>query len=445
MGNRDARDREDVPPLRTRALTRSTDDEPHDSLARKLPRADDVIADKYTIDECLGQGGMGAVFSATHRVTGKRVAIKWMLPSTKEQAHKRFAREAQVAGRIDHPNVVDVYDIGMHDNCSYLVMALLRGESLRKRLTYGPLGVAACISLLLPALRGVSAVHRAGVIHRDLKPDNIFLCEVTGAQQPEAKVLDFGISAIVSASIEDSRLTGVGMFLGTPAYMSPEQLRDPSSVDIRSDVYAFGVILYECLAGVQPFRAETYSALVIAIANDQPKHPSALRPEIPSELGDIVMRALAKPCDDRWPDIESLMAALAPFAREPEARAMRRFSLARFAALGLGLMVLIGLAYVSNRWLARSSAVPSEAMVRPAPRVVPVAAPPEAEPPALTPETSNTTASHTVPGPTVNPAPVQRKARSARPSPAVPRTAPTDTDPTRGVGVGSGRISLDEL
>jgi serine/threonine-protein kinase len=154
--------------------------------------------------------------------------------------------------------VVDVYDIGQQgDGGLYLVMQLLRGESLRAHVARGLGTVAETVDLLLPAMRGVAAVHAAGVIHRDLKPDNIFLCEPRAGKVPEAKVLDFGISAVAASEMNDATLTRDGALLGTPAYMSPEQLHDSRQVDARTDVYAFGVILYEALTGTQPFGADS--------------------------------------------------------------------------------------------------------------------------------------------------------------------------------------------
>jgi eukaryotic-like serine/threonine-protein kinase len=292
-----------------------------------LPRAGDIVGEKYRIEEQLGRGGMGVVFRATHLISDKPVAIKWMLRSSSdEHARRRFVREARVAGRIDHPNVVDVYDIGQQGEQAYLVMELLRGEALRERLLRGRLGIAEAVDLLLPAMHGVSAVHQAGVVHRDLKPDNIFMCEGRQAAQREAKVLDFGISAMAACDANDPTLTWQGAVLGTPAYMSPEQLHDSGDIDARTDVYSFGVILYEALTGALPFAAESHNGLVLAIANSEPKAPTELRPDLPSELGRIVLRALAKQREDRYPNIESLIEALLPYASQQEGESGERIS-----------------------------------------------------------------------------------------------------------------------
>jgi serine/threonine protein kinase len=257
---------------------------------------------------------MGVVFRATHLVSQKAVALKWMLRSTTDAtAHRRLLREALAAGRIDHPNVVDVYDVGEEGACAYLVMALLHGEALRARLERGRLGSREAIDLLLPALRGVSAAHRAGVIHRDLKPDNIFLCTDPDGSAREAKVLDFGVSAVLAPSALDPTLTDGATILGTPAYMSPEQLASAEDTDERTDVYAFGVILYEALTGQLPFVADSYFALMLAVAHDRPTPPSELCPDIPNELERVILQALSKGRQDRPESVELLHDLLAPF------------------------------------------------------------------------------------------------------------------------------------
>jgi serine/threonine protein kinase len=310
--------------------TGADDDSALDSMLRKiarvsqmsanppLPRLGQVIGGKYRIEERLGRGGMGVVFRATHLVSQKAVALKWMLRSTTDAtAHRRLLREALAAGRIDHPNVVDVYDVGEEGACAYLVMALLHGEALRARLERGRLSSSEAIDLLLPALKGVSAAHRAGVIHRDLKPDNIFLCTDPGGSAREAKVLDFGVSAVLAPSALDPTLTDGATILGTPAYMSPEQLASAQDTDERTDVYAFGVILYEALTGQLPFVADSYSALVLAVAHQQPRPPSELCPDIPRELARLILQALSKRRQDRPESVDTLHDLLAPFGSAP--------------------------------------------------------------------------------------------------------------------------------
>ena len=283
--------------------------------AARLPRPGDLVGGKYRIEDLIGRGGMGVVFRARHVVSERQVALKWMLrPASDEQARRRFEREARAAGRIDHPNVVSLFDIGEDGECSYLVMEFLSGESLRVRLGYGPLQPPHAVDLLLPAMRGVAAAHRAGVIHRDLKPDNIFLCRGHEGASGAVKVLDFGVSSITSLEAADSTLTQEGTLLGSLPYMSTEQFNSPHEVDVRADVYSFGVILYELLSGELPFRAPSHSALIVAIATTSPKPLAQAAPNVPPELEHVILRAMARERDRRYADMPSLIEALLPFA-----------------------------------------------------------------------------------------------------------------------------------
>ncbi len=301
----------------------------------ELPRAGSLLENKYQVEEKLGEGGMGAVFRACNVETGKQVAIKWLLGQS-PQAGLRFSREARVTARIDHPNVVNVFDSGSHQGGRYLVMELLRGESLGTRIRRERVPADELVEIMIPVLRGLAAAHRAGVIHRDLKPDNVFLCVGTDGATYEPKVLDFGISKLRSAravsrsgsespastsrsrtecASTEEHLTGQGTGLGTVAYMSPEQLVDALNVDERTDIYAAGVMMYEALTGCLPFRAEGYNALVLAIAGQRPLPISALVSDVPRALERIVMRAMAKEPRDRQPDAQTLIDELEGFRR----------------------------------------------------------------------------------------------------------------------------------
>jgi serine/threonine-protein kinase len=265
-------------------------------LDKNLPKKGDVVAGKYQIDRLLGSGGMGAVYQVTHRVTGKAFAIKWLLPrlSAETDAVQRFIREAQVAGRVDHPNIVEVYDVGQEGDTFYMVMELLHGESLAQRLTSkARLSPAEICQILIPVARGLEAAHRAGVIHRDLKPDNIFLCRnEDGSDLP--KLLDFGISKVSEATGEiSSGITRQGAIMGTPYYMAPEQMRG-HGVDARTDVYALGVIMYQALSGELPFTGETFADLLLKIVSTEPKPLAALAPDTPKALIEVVERALSR-------------------------------------------------------------------------------------------------------------------------------------------------------
>ena len=284
--------------------------------ALKAPSAGHVVGGKYRIDGLIGQGGMGVVYSATHLVSDKRVAIKWMLPApgASEELAERFVREARATARIDHPNVVDIYDVGVEEGSMFLVMERLHGESLAQRLDSGALEPTEAVALLMPALRAVSAAHAQGVIHRDLKPDNIFLCVGPDGEPREPKVLDFGISKIAAGERHDFSLTQSGTIMGTPLYMSPEQVRGLRDVDARGDVYAFGVILYEMLTGAFPFDAETYNELIVKIATEDPTPITTLLPDLDLALVEVIGRAMARSRDARYASVAELAAALEPFA-----------------------------------------------------------------------------------------------------------------------------------
>jgi eukaryotic-like serine/threonine-protein kinase len=227
---------------------------------------------------------------------------------------------------VRHPNVVDVYDVGEHDGSLFLVMELLEGDTLQARLEErGALDPHTALAWLLPALRGVEAAHRSRVIHRDLKPSNIVLCRDPGASGVTPRVLDFGISKIVSTTGHgELSLTRTGAVLGTPHYMAPEQLAG-GRIDVRVDVYALGVILYQCLTGRLPFHDPNYNALVLQIANATPASVAALAPRVPGALSAVVMRAMAREPEARFQSVAALIAALLPFSAEAgPVRARRR-------------------------------------------------------------------------------------------------------------------------
>jgi eukaryotic-like serine/threonine-protein kinase len=281
-----------------------------------LPLPGEIVADKYRIERTLGMGGMGAVFEVTHCVTHKRFAIKWLLAAAteSEEAAKRFIREAQIAGRIKHPNVVEVYDIYQQPSGVFLVMELLEGESLDARLARQTrLGVSEAVRIALGSMEGVAAAHAAGVVHRDIKPANIFLCRGRGGEvQP--KVVDFGVSRLSSLpGFSDLTTTRSGTVFGTPHYMAPEQMR-AEPVDGRTDVYALGITLYQVLAGSRPYDAATYPELVLKIAAGAAVPLAARLPDLPEGLAAIVSRAMDPEPSARFPSVEAFMRALEPYA-----------------------------------------------------------------------------------------------------------------------------------
>jgi len=283
------------------------------------PAIGELIGEKYRLSAILGRGGMSVVYRATHELTGKTVAIKFLLPEQARASHgasERFLREAQAAGRVNHANVVDVYDVGTHLSGLYLVMEFLHGEPLSDLVGHGPMDVVDAVRILLPTMRGIAAAHARGVIHRDLKPENIFLCADADGSAREPKVLDFGISKLLSDEPQSLSLTMPGGLVGTPYYMPPEQIRGSSDVDARADIYALGVILYEMLTGHPPFDAETYSALMVKIATETPVPVERAAPPgvVSGGLGDVVRKAMARSPDQRFPTVAALAVALEPFS-----------------------------------------------------------------------------------------------------------------------------------
>jgi serine/threonine-protein kinase len=256
---------------------------------------------------------MGLVFEAEHLRLRQSVAIKFLRPEVlaMPDAIERFEREARASCRIRGPHVVHVLDVDT-DECGrpFMVMELLRGRDLEAELrARGALPVCEAVDWVLQACAAVTEAHQAGIVHRDLKPSNLFLAEEFGARV--VKVLDFGISKIQVDS--EPAVTGVAVTMGTPLYMSPEQVRSSRDVDGRTDLWSLGVILYELIAGAPPFSGTTTAAIAAIVADATPGLRESF-PHVPPELEKVVMTALAKSADDRFPTAEALAAALMPFA-----------------------------------------------------------------------------------------------------------------------------------
>jgi serine/threonine protein kinase len=277
------------------------------------PNLGDVIAEKYRLDRVLGEGGMSMVFAAANVLTGKPVAIKWLQPEVvgDEEQSQRLLREAQATSNIDHPNVVNVFDVGRHEGALFLVMELLHGEPLSELLMRGPQDPVEFVRLMMPVLRGVHAAHRNGVVHRDLKPDNIFMCRGAEGEAREPKVLDFGISKLTGDLLEPGEeLTREGTVFGTPQYMAPEQMRDARIADARSDVYALGVIFYRAFSNEYPYDADTLTALAIRIVEGNAPPLHELCPKLDRGLSELVMRALSLDPEQRFQTVAELGTAL---------------------------------------------------------------------------------------------------------------------------------------
>ncbi len=278
-----------------------------------------LVGGKYQLARLLGEGGMGAVYEARHTEVHRNVALKLLHA---EFAHSqemlmRFQREARATGEIGHDNIIQIFDFGLDERtgAAFLVMEKLKGRHIADAIrAKGRFQVEETVDVMLQVLSALNASHELGIVHRDLKPENIFLTEVAG-RQDWVKILDFGIAKFRNPG-DGHKLTQTGQMMGTPCYMAPEQMKGDPDLDHRVDVYSCGVILYEMLTGKLPFDAPNMPALVFAILNDQPPHPSDRNPEIPRPLGDVVMKAMSRDPAERFQTSSDLASAVAPFGRQ---------------------------------------------------------------------------------------------------------------------------------
>jgi eukaryotic-like serine/threonine-protein kinase len=271
-----------------------------------------VLAGKFRVVKPLGQGGMGAVYVVEHVITRHERALKILHPemAANREVVERFLREASAAGHIGSEHIVETFDAGtLETGAPYIVMELLKGETLSDRLLRGDLGLDELSEIFRQACAGVQAAHDAGIVHRDLKPENLFVAERDG--RPFVKILDFGISKFDPTRSGELSVTREGAALGTPYYMSPEQILGSRAVDHRTDVYALGVVLYECLTRKRPFEAETLPMLTVRIHEGHYVPVSALRPGLPSAVDAVIQRALARQPEERFQGVSDLAAAFA--------------------------------------------------------------------------------------------------------------------------------------
>lgn len=301
--------------------------------SRRLP-VGTTLGGRYRLDRLIATGGMGIVYEAWDLGMQRRVALKVLDERSDKDSKRarRFQREVQVTGGIAHANVVTIYDAGRdEEGFRFMAMELLPGPTLAAHLEatpQPPLAFAAAVAGHV--LDGLSAAHALGVVHRDIKPDNLVLCGTADA--PSVKLIDFGVSKFDDhwGSMTD------GLVLGTPLYLSPEQIQG-AVVDARSDIWAVGVVLYEMLTGQTPFAAGTVLGTLTAISSRDPKPPSELRPDVPPALDAVAMRALSRSADERFESADemslALEAALAPPPRRTWARRWHGKGTALFASL----------------------------------------------------------------------------------------------------------------
>ena len=276
----------------------------------RLPEivAGELVAGKYRVERVLGRGGMGLVVAAHHEQLDQHVALKFLLPEVlgNEEIVQRFVREARAAVKIHSEHVARVFDVGKHGDMPFMVMEYLEGSDIAQTIVErGALPMREAVGFLLEACDAVAEAHALGIVHRDLKPANLFLAKRPSGK-PTVKVLDFGISK-APVSERDRNITNATAIMGSPSYMSPEQLVASASVDVRSDVWSLGVVLYEMVTGKLPFNAASMPELVGVILQVAPPLD-----EVPAELRPILERCLQKAREQRYQNVAELARALAP-------------------------------------------------------------------------------------------------------------------------------------
>jgi eukaryotic-like serine/threonine-protein kinase len=281
----------------------------------EAPCAGTLIAGRYRVGQVVGGGGMGRLVEAEHVLLGRTVLIKFVRANRGATGRERLLREARAIQSLTSENVVRVHDLGVYDGAPYVVMERLRGRDLGALVAAeGPLSIGDAVDCVTEAAVALTEAHGLGIVHRDVKPANLFLCQTRTHRM--VKVLDFGIAKTLRAEGEEAALgmTGQDAVLGTPLYMSPEQIRNPARVDERTDVWGLGVTLFFLLTGTHPFRGGTTLEVAASIFSDAPRSLCALRPDAAPELAEVVERSLARLPDERTPTVAELALALTPWA-----------------------------------------------------------------------------------------------------------------------------------
>jgi eukaryotic-like serine/threonine-protein kinase len=300
-------------------------------------RPGDVIAGKYRVERVLGVGGMGVVVAAHHVQLDERVALKFLLPVAlgSAEASARFIREARATVKIKNEHVARVSDVGQLENgAPYIVMEYLEGEDLSSSLAKnGAMPVEQAADFVLQACEAIAEAHALGIVHRDLKPANLF-CVRRSDGELFVKVLDFGISKIKTPGVADLEMTRTTSLLGSPLYMSPEQMWSSKGVDTRTDIWSLGIILFELVAGRPPFVAEAVTELAVKVTNEPAPSLRALRPDVDPGLEQVIAKCLEKDRAQRFQTLGELAVALRDFAPQHSRRSVDRvLGILRGAAL----------------------------------------------------------------------------------------------------------------
>jgi serine/threonine-protein kinase len=292
---------------------------------------------KYTLTRLIGVGGMGRVYEGKHETLAKRFALKFIdRENVTEESFARFEREAKAASAVDSPHIVDVFDVGTtSEGLPFIVMELLRGEDLGQMIRrLGPLEIDVTLKVVAQVLRGLVRAHEIGVVHRDLKPDNVFLVD-RDDDETFIKILDFGVSKIPKESAGGVQtLTREGVVLGTLVYMSPEQAQAVPDLDERTDLWAIGAILYECLAGRPAFTGATYESVIVSICTQDPPDLASVRSDLSPGLVAVVRRALMRDRTARFSSAREMLDALVAESNGVLPTSMRSDSMKRVRGAG---------------------------------------------------------------------------------------------------------------